>query len=105
MDNIHAYEEELTAHLFKKLGEIEGLRIYGPPPSLTGQGRASLAAFNVEGIHASDLATLLDHEGIAIRSGITVPNLYTAFLMLPAARGQVYIFIIPAKKSIALLSP
>lgn len=69
MDQIHAYEEELTAYLFKKLETIPNLRIYGKKPNSEGQGRAALAAFNVEGIHASDLATMLDQEGIAIRSG------------------------------------
>lgn len=69
LDNIHAYEEELTAYLFKKLADVPKLRIYGPKPTIEGKGRAALASFNVEGIHASDLSTLLDHEGIAIRSG------------------------------------
>ncbi|PSF36042.1 cysteine desulfurase [Aphanothece hegewaldii CCALA 016] len=69
MDNIHAYEEELTAYLFKKLADVPKLRIYGPKPTTEGKGRAALASFNVENIHASDLSTLLDHEGIAIRSG------------------------------------
>lgn len=69
MDNIHAYEEELTAYLFKKLADVPNLRIYGPKPTAEGKGRAALASFNVENIHASDLSTLLDHEGIAIRSG------------------------------------
>ncbi len=69
MDKIHAYEAELTAYLFKKLETIPNLRIYGAKPNSKGEGRAALAAFNVPGIHASDLATLMDHEGIAIRSG------------------------------------
>jgi cysteine desulfurase/selenocysteine lyase len=69
MDKIHAYEAELTAYLFKKLATIPNLRIYGPKPTLEGKGRAALASFNVEGIHGNDLATLLDQEGIAIRSG------------------------------------
>nr|MDJ0726518.1 aminotransferase class V-fold PLP-dependent enzyme [Prochloraceae cyanobacterium] len=69
MDNIHNYEAELTAYLFAKLAEIPELRIYGPKPNQEGEGRASLAAFNVEGLHASDLSTMLDHEGVAIRSG------------------------------------
>jgi len=69
MDNIHAYEAELTAYLFRALATIPELRIYGAFPDEQGKGRAALAAFNVPGIHASDLATLLDHEGIAIRSG------------------------------------
>ena len=69
MENIHNYEEELTAYLFKQLNEIPNLTIYGKQPTSEGKGRAALASFNVEGIHGSDLSTLLDHEGIAIRSG------------------------------------
>ena len=69
MAKIHGYEQELTAYLFAKLEAMADLRIYGPKPGLDGSGRGSLAAFNVTGIHASDLSTLLDEEGIAIRSG------------------------------------
>jgi cysteine desulfurase / selenocysteine lyase len=69
MEHIHAYEAELTAYLFQKLETIPEIRIYGIKPTPEGQGRAALAAFNIPGIHASDLATLLDHDGIAIRSG------------------------------------
>lgn len=69
MNNIHHYEEELTAYLFKQLNEIPDLTIYGNQPTSDGKGRAALASFNVKGIHGSDLATLLDQEGIAIRSG------------------------------------
>jgi cysteine desulfurase / selenocysteine lyase len=69
MDKIHAYEAELTAYLYEKLSKIPGVRIYGNQPTKDGEGRAALASFNVEGIHASDLAALLDREGIAIRSG------------------------------------
>lgn len=69
MDKIHAYEEELTAYLFEKLEQIPNLKIYGPKPNKDGKGRAALAAFNVKGLHANDLSTLLDNEGIAIRSG------------------------------------
>lgn len=64
MERIHAYEQELSAYLQARLAEIPHLRAYGP------QGdRAALVAFNVEGLHASDLATLLDRDGVAIRSG------------------------------------
>jgi cysteine desulfurase/selenocysteine lyase len=93
MDNIHAYEEELTAYLFKKLEGIPDLRIYGPKPDAMGQGRAALASFNVEGIHASDLSTLLDHEGIAIRSGhhCTQP-LHRLFNASGSARASLYFY-------------
>ena len=93
MDKIHAYEEELTAYLFKKLETILGLRIYGKKPTSDGKGRAALVAFNVEGIHASDLATLLDHEGIAIRSGhhCTQP-LHRLFGASGSARASLYFY-------------
>ena len=66
---IHTYEAQLTAHLFEQLTKIPGVRLYGPQPLSNGEGRAALASFNITNIHASDLSTLLDHEGIAIRSG------------------------------------
>jgi cysteine desulfurase/selenocysteine lyase len=69
MDKIHAYEAELTAYLFAQLAQIPQIRIYGPKPNAQGEGRAALAAFTVEGVHANDLSTLLDQEGVAIRSG------------------------------------
>ena len=93
MENIHAYEEELTAYLFKKLETIPNLRIYGKKPSPDGKGRAALAAFNVEGMHASDLATLLDRDGIAIRSGhhCTQP-LHRIFNASGSARASLYFY-------------
>lgn len=93
MDRIHAYEAELTAYLFKKLEKIPGLRIYGAKPTLEGEGRSSLAAFNVEGIHGSDLAALLDCEGVAIRSGhhCTQP-LHRLFDASGSARASLYFY-------------
>jgi cysteine desulfurase/selenocysteine lyase len=68
MDRIHAWEQRLTQHLFQRLTEIEGLHILGPSPQQQPH-RAALAAFHVEGLHAHDLAALLDSAGICIRSG------------------------------------
>ena len=69
MDKIHAYEAELTRYLFDQLAQIPQLTIYGPKPDIHGEGRAALASFIANNVHANDLATLLDQEGIAIRSG------------------------------------
>ncbi|MCC5613525.1 cysteine desulfurase [Nostoc sp. CHAB 5836] len=69
MDKIHAYEAELTAYLFQQLEQIPQIRIYGPKPNAKGEGRAALASFTVGEVHANDLSTLLDQEGVAIRSG------------------------------------
>jgi len=68
MARIHAWEQHLTRHLFARLQAIEGLRILGPTPAQQ-RGRAALAAFAVEGLHANDIAALLDSAGICIRSG------------------------------------
>ncbi|MDH5824029.1 cysteine desulfurase [Luteimonas sp. RD2P54] len=64
MDAVEAREGELLAHLTEALGDIDGLRILGSAPD-----KAAVVAFLVDGAHAHDLATLLDLEGIAIRSG------------------------------------
>ena len=69
MNQIHAYEEELTAYLFHRLKEIPELRIYGPQPDADGSGRAALAAFTAGEVHPHDLSTILDQAGIAIRAG------------------------------------
>ena len=68
MDRIHAWEQHLTRHLFRRLEAIEGLRLLGPTPEQQ-PDRAALAAFAVEGLHAHDIAALLDSAGICIRSG------------------------------------
>ncbi|MEM9922584.1 MAG: cysteine desulfurase [Cyanobacteria bacterium P01_D01_bin.50] len=69
MDKIYAYESELTGYLFEQLEKIPELRIYGPKPDRRGFGRAALASFTAGEVHPNDLSTLLDNEGVAIRSG------------------------------------
>jgi cysteine desulfurase / selenocysteine lyase len=64
MANVEARESELLAHATEELGKVDGLRILG-----TAHEKAAVIAFVVEGAHAHDLATLLDLEGVAIRSG------------------------------------
>lgn len=64
MANIEARENELLAHATEELLKIDGLRIFGRAP-----GKAAVISFLIEGAHAHDLATLLDLEGVAIRSG------------------------------------
>ncbi len=64
MANVEAREQDLLKHLMEELQQVEGLRVFGTAP-----GKAAVVSFLVEGAHAHDLATLLDLEGIAIRSG------------------------------------
>ncbi|MBW4450565.1 MAG: cysteine desulfurase [Spirirestis rafaelensis WJT71-NPBG6] len=83
MDKIHAYEAELTAYLFEQLQQIPEIRIYGPKPDANGEGRAALAAFTTGEVHPNDLSTLLDQEGVAIRSGHHCTQPLHRFLALP----------------------
>ncbi len=62
--NIQAWEHELLIYATKRLRAIEGLQIVGTAPKKSG-----IISFIIEGIHHLDLATFLDLEGIAIRSG------------------------------------
>ena len=68
LENINAYEKNLTAYLFKRLNKIKNLHIIGPQPNID-SNRAALAAFYVEGIHSNDIAEILDSKGVCIRSG------------------------------------
>lgn len=57
-------------YLYERTAKVNGVKVYGPSPASAGQrGRAALATFNVEGLHATDLSTLLDASGVAVRSG------------------------------------
>ncbi|TAA36549.1 cysteine desulfurase [Pseudoxanthomonas winnipegensis] len=64
MAAIRAREAQLLAHLTEELQRIEGLRIFGTAPD-----KAAVVSFLIDGAHAHDLATLLDLEGVAVRSG------------------------------------
>ena len=63
-DAIAKYEEELLAYATKELSSINSLRIIG-----TAKEKAGIISFVLEGIHPHDLGTILDQEGVAIRTG------------------------------------
>lgn len=64
LENIAAHELALTKYAHEKLLQIEGLRIYG-----TAENKAGVVSFLVDGTHPSDLGTLLDQLGVAVRTG------------------------------------
>ena len=63
-EHVEAREAELLAHFTEELRRVEGLRIIGEAPE-----KAAVVSFLIDGAHAHDLATLLDLEGVAVRSG------------------------------------
>jgi cysteine desulfurase/selenocysteine lyase len=64
LENIGGYEHELLEYATLKLLAIEGLSIIG-----TAKEKASVISFVIEGIHPLDIGTLLDKQGIAVRTG------------------------------------
>src|SRR5262249_23618924 len=64
LDRIGARELELRDYLAQALKSVPGLRLFGEAKE-----KAAVFSFLIDGVHAHDLATLLDHEGIAVRSG------------------------------------
>ena len=79
MDNIAAREQELLAHLDEEMGKVEGLRVIGKAP-----GKAAVVSFLLDGAHGHDLATLLDLEGVAVRSGHHCAHPLMAYYGVPA---------------------
>jgi cysteine desulfurase/selenocysteine lyase len=64
MDNLAAYEHELLDYGTQVLQEVDGLRMIG-----TAQNKASVFSFVLEGVHPHDIGTIVDQDGIAIRTG------------------------------------
>ena len=65
MERVREHEHQLVSYALERLATVPGLRIYGPPA----ERRGGVVSFILGDIHAHDLATLLDREGIAVRAG------------------------------------
>ena len=63
-DRIAAHDQELGAYAYAKLSTIKGIRLFGPHI-----GRAGLVSFLLPDVHAHDLVTLADQQGVALRGG------------------------------------
>lgn len=64
LEKIAAHEEALRAYATKRLEEIDGVRLLG-----TAQEKAAIVNFVIKDVHPQDVATLIDMEGVAIRTG------------------------------------
>ncbi|HEV8435226.1 MAG TPA: cysteine desulfurase [Thermoanaerobaculia bacterium] len=64
IEAIAAHEHDLERYATRRLLEVEGLKIIG-----TAKSKASVISFTLEGVHPHDIGTILDQEGIAIRTG------------------------------------
>jgi cysteine desulfurase/selenocysteine lyase len=64
LDRIAAHEHDLLEYATRRLSEVPGLRIIG-----TAAEKAAVVSFVLAGIHPHDIGTVLDYEGVAIRTG------------------------------------
>ena len=66
MENVRSHEIELTTYALEKMSKVKGIMIYG---SKDISKRGGVISFNFHDVHPHDIATIIDREGIAIRSG------------------------------------
>lgn len=90
MKAIREHEKELTGYALKQLERVKDLKVYGPSELEIKGGVISLS---MKGIHAHDIAQILDSEGVAVRSGhhCTQP-LHRRFGLAASTRASFYIY-------------
>jgi cysteine desulfurase/selenocysteine lyase len=64
MDRIAAHEHQMLEYMTQRLSDVSGIRLIG-----TARHKASVQSFLLDDIHPHDLGTILDHQGVAIRTG------------------------------------
>ena len=89
MDAVRAHELEITEYAYEALSDVDGLTVYGPPPSR----RAGVISFSLEGIHPHDLATIADRDQVCLRAGHHCAMPLMTRLGIPAtARASFYVY-------------
>lgn len=92
LDAIERHEHELTEHALGRLGEIPGLRLYGPGADR----RVGIVSFSLEGIHPHDVAQIVDADGVAVRAGHHCNQPLMAKLGVAATtRASFYLYTLP----------
>jgi cysteine desulfurase / selenocysteine lyase len=79
MERIAAYEQQLLDYAHERLREVPGLRLVGTAPR-----KAAVVSFTLEGVHPHDIGTILDTEGVAIRTGHHCAMPVMDFFKIPA---------------------
>src|SRR4029077_6479410 len=92
LEAIEAHEHELVVNAMEQLGEIPGLRIFGPPADR----RTGIVSFELANVHPHDVAQILNWEGVAVRGGphCTQP-LMPRLVVAATTRASFYLYSIP----------
>ena len=81
MDRVRKHEVQLLEYAFEALGKVKGFRAYGPSDA---DKKGGVISFNYADVHPHDMATILDEEGVAIRSGHHCAQPLMRWLDVPA---------------------
>jgi cysteine desulfurase/selenocysteine lyase len=89
LENVHHHERLLTHRAHEVLASVKGTRIFGPAPDQ----KSAIVSFTLDGVHAHDVAQLLDHQGIAVRAGhhCTMP-LHKKLGVAATSRASFYLY-------------
>ncbi|CAN5702722.1 cysteine desulfurase [soil metagenome] len=89
-DALWAYEQELVRYGLDRLGDVDGVHVFGP--SLPAE-RTAVFSFRLDGVHPHDVATIVDAEGVAVRAGHHCCQPLMRHLGVPATtRASAYIY-------------
>lgn len=109
IDEIAAWETELHNYAVDQMMDIPGIRFIGTAPE-----KAGVISFNVDSIHPYDIGTILDQQGIAVRTGhhctqplmdrYEIPGTVRASFAVYNTKQEVDIFITALKKAVTMLS-
>jgi cysteine desulfurase/selenocysteine lyase len=94
MERVRAHEHALTAYALERLAGVADLTLYGPPADQ----RGGVVSFTLGEIHAHDLATILDRDGIAVRAGHHCAQpLMERYGLAATARASFYVYTTSAE--------
>lgn len=111
METIADYEHQLTHYATQKLKQIDGLKIYG---DVDPDSKAAVISFNVKNIHPFDIGTILDKQGVAVRTGhhctqplmehFKIPGTVRASFAFYNTKEEIDVFVAALEKAIKMLS-
>ena len=88
MNNVHKHEIELTNYAMSKMQAIDDIQIYGPK-----EERGGVISFNIADVHAHDVSTILDADGVCVRAGHNCTQPLVRWLGVPAVtRASFYVY-------------
>ena len=92
LEAIERHEHELTVYALERLGDVPGIKLYGPTP----ERRAGIVSFNLGDVHPHDVAQVLDLEGVAIRAGHhCCQPLMQKLGVVATNRASIYLYTLP----------